>query len=125
MVIISEEKKDAGDNSKFLQQLLQQSTNFELRKVPCIDGNYLQMFLNWTLKCQYVVKLEDDEMNHQHCVGVDCVSLKIYECLEPFTLTLTRESFDICCGRGNLKKIQLCYEITTQGQKSTNKIYNF
>mgnify|MGYP003340890977 CR=1 FL=1 len=57
-------KRHLKDKSKSLQQLLQQSTKFELRKVDCQGGDYLQMFLNGTLKSRYIVKLEDDERNN-------------------------------------------------------------
>ena len=83
-----------------LQDLLQQQTFYQLKKVKKPEGHqcYLESLLSGDIQGKFIVQLVFDNGDNTHTVGIDTVNCVIFDYMEPYGMVLNKHNLSMCGG---------------------------
>jgi hypothetical protein len=98
-----------------LIKLLQKIVGYSLVKVrKC--SSFSDYLLDDNTTGLYICKLETKINTKTHVVAIDCDNKTVFDCMEDYSLYLTKENLDYCCGQDaiGLKSISSCFCVMKQ-----------
>ncbi len=110
----SEKDENVYQQNKTMIQLLQKIVGYTLVKVRN-RGTFVDFLFDPQTKGLYLCTLETNIGSKTHVIGVDCSNKTIFDCMEDYSLCLSKENLDYCCGQDafGLKSICSCFSVVT------------
>ena len=96
----AEKIQSEREGRETLQELLQQHTFYQLKKVKKPEGHqcYLKSLLSGDIQGKFIVQLVFDNGDNSHTVGIDTMNSVIFDCMEPYGMVLNQHNLSMCGG---------------------------